>query len=207
MVADGEAVGTARRAAVQVNWTPPRRRGTMAGAVPKNEIRRRQDEKAGEMYVTSTSEDLVLRFELNGDRAFVSNFVQEGMNVSGLNNPDNLALDAEGNVYILEDNGPGDIFVARVGDGSGRVARQVDLFTSLSDCQAEPTVFTYAAMSERMGQRHQGGTLRTISSIGSQGLADLGPTTHWGLPPPLPHHRGGAADLREVCLPGQHGCP
>ena len=45
------------------------------------------------MYVASTSEDLVLRIELNGDEAFVSNYMQEGVNVSGLDNPDNLALD------------------------------------------------------------------------------------------------------------------
>jgi secreted PhoX family phosphatase len=91
------------------------------------------------MYVTSTSEDLVLRIELNGDEAYVSNFVQDGVNVTGLNNPDNLALDNQGNVYVSEDNGPGDIFIARVKSGNERVAQDVALFASLSDCTGEPT--------------------------------------------------------------------
>lgn len=113
------------------------------------------------MYVTSTSEDLVLRIELNGDNAFVSNFVQEGVNISGLNNPDNLALDNQGNVYILEDNGPGDIFVARVGKGNERVASEVVLFASLSDCSGEPTGLYF----DRLGKtgwvhvQHSGGAL------------------------------------------------
>jgi hypothetical protein len=38
-------------------------------------------------------EEIVLRIELHGDRAFVSNFVQEGVNVMGLENPDNVAID------------------------------------------------------------------------------------------------------------------
>jgi secreted PhoX family phosphatase len=46
--------------------------------------------------------------------------LKEGVNVSGLDNPDNLALDNQGNVYIIEDNGPGDIFVARVSGGNTR---------------------------------------------------------------------------------------
>ena len=111
------------------------------------------------MYITSTSEDLVLRFELNGESAFVSNYVQEGMNVTGLNNPDNLALDNQGNVYIVEDNGPGDIFVAR---GWGRVASQVDLFASLSDCEGEPTglYFSRDGRTAWVHVQHAGGTLR-----------------------------------------------
>ncbi|HMF87653.1 MAG TPA: alkaline phosphatase PhoX, partial [Gemmatimonadaceae bacterium] len=114
------------------------------------------------MYVTSTSEDLVLRIELNGDEAYVSNFVQEGVNVSGLNNPDNLAIDHQGNVYVVEDNGPGDIFIARVRSGNERVAQDVALFASLSDCAGEPTGFYF----DRNGKtawvhvQHAGGTLQ-----------------------------------------------
>ena len=114
------------------------------------------------MYVSSTSEDLVLRIELNGDQAYVSNFIQEGANVSGLNNPDNLALDNQGNVYVIEDNGPGDIFIARVKSGNERVAQDVALFASLSDCSGEPTGFYF----DRSGKtawvhvQHAGGTLR-----------------------------------------------
>ncbi|MGQ0648049.1 MAG: alkaline phosphatase PhoX [Gemmatimonadaceae bacterium] len=92
------------------------------------------------MYVASTSENLVLRIELrSATDAFVSNFVKEGDNVTGLNNPDNLALDAVGNLYVVEDNGPGDIWVARTnGHRLGR-SSAVQRFASLSDCSAEPT--------------------------------------------------------------------
>lgn len=114
------------------------------------------------MYVTSTSEDLVLRTELNGDKAYVSNFMQEGVNVSGLNNPDNLALDNQGNVYVIEDNGPGDIFIARVRTGNERVAQDVALFASLSDCAAEPTgmYFDRSGKTAWVHVQHAGGTLR-----------------------------------------------
>lgn len=59
--------------------------------------------------------------------------------VTGFNSPDNLAVDKAGNLYIAEDNTPGDIWVAtpdRDRDGS---ADSVLLFASLTDCEAEPT--------------------------------------------------------------------
>lgn len=114
------------------------------------------------MYITSTSEALVLRIELDGDEAYVSNFVKEGVNISGLNNPDNLAIDNQGNVYIVEDNGPGDIFVARVQGGNERVASDVVLFASLSDCAAEPTglYFDRNGKTAWVHVQHAGGTLR-----------------------------------------------
>jgi secreted PhoX family phosphatase len=90
------------------------------------------------MFVAVTSEDLILRIELEGNRAFVSNFVEEGVNVTGLEDPDNLALDGFGNIYITEDNGAaGDIWAA--GSVNDRVAGSVTRFASLSDCAAEPS--------------------------------------------------------------------
>jgi hypothetical protein len=114
------------------------------------------------MYIASTSEKLVLRIELDGDRAFVSNFVKEGVNITGLNSPDNLALDNQGNVYVQEDNGPGDIWVARAGHPGARVASSVDLFASLADCAAEPTGMYFDRNSQRawVHVQHAGGALR-----------------------------------------------
>lgn len=113
------------------------------------------------MYVTSTSERLVLRIELDGDRAVVSNFVKEGINVTGLDNPDNLALDNQGNLFILEDNGPGDIWVVRAGNPKARVAAKVELFASLADCSAEPTGLYFDRSSQRgwVHVQHAGGAL------------------------------------------------
>jgi hypothetical protein len=114
------------------------------------------------MYVTSTSEALVLRIELDGDQAFVTNYVKEGVNVSGLQNPDNLALDNEGNLYIEEDNGPGDIWMVRAGSGPQQVAATVELFASLSDCSAESTGLYFDRNSQRawVHVQHAGGALR-----------------------------------------------
>ena len=77
----------------------------------------------------------------------VSDYVKPGVNVpeeagrigdanyvTGLKHPDNLAETPDGNLMIMEDNMPSDIWVA-VGDGP--VARQVYLFASLSDPKAE----------------------------------------------------------------------
>jgi secreted PhoX family phosphatase len=114
------------------------------------------------MYVAMTSEDLVIRVELSGDEAYVSNFVKEGMNVTGLNNPDNLAIDNQGNVYVVEDDGPGEIFVARTRTGNERVAEDVALFASLADCSAEPTglYFDRNGKTAWVHIQHAGGVLK-----------------------------------------------
>jgi secreted PhoX family phosphatase len=114
------------------------------------------------MFVATTTDDLVLRIELKGDEAYVSNFVQEGVNVIGMASPDNVALDGHGNLFITEDNGPGDIWVARAVGGGEEVASQVVRFASLTDCAAEPTGIYF----DRNGQtlyvnvQHAGGALR-----------------------------------------------
>jgi hypothetical protein len=114
------------------------------------------------MYVASTSEALILRIELRGDKAYVSNFVQEGVNVSGLDNPDNLALDKDGTLWITEDNGPGDIWVVPRHGRSARVASEVVRFASLSDCAAEPTglYFDRNGKTAWVHVQHAGGALR-----------------------------------------------
>lgn len=114
------------------------------------------------MFVATTTDDLVLRIELKGDEAFVSNFVQEGVNVTGLNNPDNVALDSQGNLFIAEDNGPGDIWVARAGGGGELVAAEVVRFASLTDCAAEPTgiYFDRSGTTMYVNVQHAGAPLR-----------------------------------------------
>ncbi|HSA55584.1 MAG TPA: alkaline phosphatase PhoX [Gemmatimonadaceae bacterium] len=113
------------------------------------------------MFIASTTEELVLRIELHGDRAYVSNFVQQGVNVSGLDNPDNLAIDNQGTLYILEDNGPGDIWAVRHSGRPERVASEVVRFASLSDCSGEPTglYFDRNGQSAWVHVQHAGGAL------------------------------------------------
>jgi secreted PhoX family phosphatase len=95
----------------------------------------------------------VLSIDLHkDDKPFVEEFVAAGVNVpvetgaqAGLNSPDNLAVDVAGNIYIAEDNEPGDIWVAtpdkKPNDGA---ADEVHLLASLSDCDAEPTGIYFA---------------------------------------------------------------
>lgn len=108
------------------------------------------------LYVAITSEDRVLAIDLKGPQPYVTEFAAAGVNApievddetlpngetdeqTGLANPDNLAVDMAGNLYIAEDNDPGDIWVATPDlDGDGR-ADDVSLFASLSDCGGEPT--------------------------------------------------------------------
>jgi hypothetical protein len=108
------------------------------------------------MYVAVTESSnlaqnngLVLKIVLNGDTAFVSNYVEPGVNVSpevpdpfdsdagtGFDDPDNVALAPNGDLYITEDDSPSDIWVAR---GQGDVADEVEVFARLLDCGAEST--------------------------------------------------------------------
>ena len=86
------------------------------------------------LYVAVTSENLILKIDLNGDEAFVTNYVHD---VPGFTFPDNLALSAGGDLFITEDGDPpppNDIWVARAGEGGA-----IERFASLTDCAAEPT--------------------------------------------------------------------
>jgi secreted PhoX family phosphatase len=55
---------------------------------------------------------------------------------TGFDDPDNVALHPNGDLYITEDDSPGDIWVAR---GSGAMASEVVPFARLRDCGAEPS--------------------------------------------------------------------
>ena len=58
----------------------------------------------------------------------------------GLSSPDNLASDVAGNVFIIEDQNQGDIWIANDADKDG-VAESIAMFASLGDYGSEPTDF------------------------------------------------------------------
>ncbi|NHN36997.1 DUF839 domain-containing protein [Pseudomaricurvus alcaniphilus] len=105
------------------------------------------------LYFTATSENTVYSVEmLNSKRAVVREFASEANTPKNLgfpattgviNSPDNLAQDAFGNIYIIEDapNGGdvgGDIWFVRDADNDG-VAESVDHFMSIQVDGAEAT--------------------------------------------------------------------
>lgn len=103
------------------------------------------------LYVAVTDESRVLRVELREPRggsehetAFVSDYVVQGVNApADFTNPDNLALDKNGNLYITEDTsvatGGMDIWVAIPGQAGHETAEQTVRFASLTDCTGEPS--------------------------------------------------------------------
>ena len=104
------------------------------------------------IYVATTSEQAVISIEMLGNRkAIVRQFAtaESAKNVGFapttgvLNSPDNLAQDALGNIYIIEDSPNrgdvgGDIWFARDLDGNG-VAESLDHFMSLQVAGSEST--------------------------------------------------------------------
>lgn len=112
------------------------------------------------LYVATTSEQSVYSIELNPNAdtdasdAEVRLFVRGGLTVNsagnvvpagaqstyGLGSPDNLAIDADGNIFINEDQNPGDIWMATDANKDG-VAEKMDLFASLGPFGSEPTGF------------------------------------------------------------------
>jgi secreted PhoX family phosphatase len=104
------------------------------------------------LYVAVTDEHRVLRIDLREasdglahETAFVSDYVRRGVNApADFTNPDNLALDKNGNLFITEDttNLVGmDIWMAVAGSGADGhlAAEQTVRFASLTDCTAEPS--------------------------------------------------------------------
>jgi hypothetical protein len=102
------------------------------------------------LYVAVTDEHRVLRVDLREpgggpehETAFVSDYVVSGVNApSDFRNPDNLALDKTGNLFITEDTAtpPGmDIWAAIPGEGDHTAAARTVRFASLTDCAAEPS--------------------------------------------------------------------
>jgi uncharacterized protein len=108
------------------------------------------------LYVAVTDEHRVLRIELgtrrhdedddeidNDQTAFVSDYVRQGVNApADFNNPDNLALDKGGNLFITEDTTtpPGmDIWMATPASRHTWAASSTVRFASLTDCGGEPS--------------------------------------------------------------------
>lgn len=104
------------------------------------------------LYVAVTSEHAVISIEMLGNRkAMVRQFAtaESAKNVGfpattgTLNSPDNLAQDALGNIYIIEDSPNsgdvgGDIWFARDTDGNG-IAESLDHFMSVQVAGSEST--------------------------------------------------------------------
>ncbi len=102
------------------------------------------------LYMATTTTDQVFSIELTSSssvtvREFVNNFTIDaatgvGVDVPGdvFENADNLAIDAFGNIYILEDSTTGDIWRAEDTDNDG-VAERIARWASLGVLNAEPT--------------------------------------------------------------------
>jgi len=98
------------------------------------------------LYVATTTTDEVYSFNLASNTANLfantSTINQAtGLAVGGVfNDPDNLAIDAEGNMYIIEDQpgGSADIWFATDANNDG-VAESIGRWASLSTLGAEPT--------------------------------------------------------------------
>lgn len=98
------------------------------------------------LYIATTTTNEVYSFNLatNEAKRFLSRSTLDeatGMAVgSALTSPDNLAIDAEGNIYVIEDQpgGQADIWFARDADKDG-VAESMARWASMSTVGAEPT--------------------------------------------------------------------
>jgi secreted PhoX family phosphatase len=116
------------------------------------------------LYVAVTDEDRVLRVDLRfGPFAFVSDYVRRTVNApDDFRNPDNLALDKSGNLYITEDTTtpPGmDVWMAAPSRGQNLTALRTVRFASLTDCAAEPSgvYFNLSGTALFINVLHRGG--------------------------------------------------
>jgi secreted PhoX family phosphatase len=105
------------------------------------------------LYFTATTTDSVYAITLDAD-PFVTEFVAAGLNVGdlppfGLQNPDNLASDNAGNLYIVEDNNPADIWVATPDLNKDGRADSVHLFATLTTPGSEGTGIYFAPTEPR----------------------------------------------------------
>ena len=97
------------------------------------------------LFAATTTYHQVFSVEL-GDEPIVREFVNRdtidlatGIAVGdAFETPDNLAIDADGRLYILEDNSPGDVWTAIDQDNDG-VAEGVGRWASLSTLGSEPS--------------------------------------------------------------------
>jgi uncharacterized protein len=119
-----------------------------SNAVNATEFGRPEDvEEIGRvLYVANTTEDRVIAIDLA--HQVVSSYVLAGDNVpvedqdeeiTGFNNPDNLAQGPDGRLWIVEDNDFSDIWVAEPDTDEKGIAGDVKLFASLKDVGAEGT--------------------------------------------------------------------
>lgn len=96
------------------------------------------------LYLATTSENTVYRIDLksNSINVFANRNTIDGATGlavgTNLNNPDNIARDSAGNIFIIEDNNPGDIWKASDNNADG-VAETITRWASLTVPGAEPT--------------------------------------------------------------------
>jgi uncharacterized protein len=117
-----------------------------ANAVHATEFGRPEDVQVigNVLYVANTTEDRVVAIDLK--KKVLSSYVTAGVNVpaedavakvTGLNSPDNLAKGNGGQLWIVEDNVPSDIWVPSTSTSKDGAAKDVKLFASLKDPGAE----------------------------------------------------------------------
>jgi len=105
------------------------------------------------LYFATTTDSRVLQIPLTTDTPVITEFA--GVNVGnvaresinpthGLRSPDNLASDSAGNLYIVEDNSPSDVWVATPDQNGDGISDSVALFATLTTPGAEGTGIYFA---------------------------------------------------------------